>query len=73
VDFLTGTHIMLRRTSIATTLLAIASALSAHAQTPTVQRQETGNRVSENIPAIPAELLERLSRYQNTRGAGVAG
>jgi dipeptidyl aminopeptidase/acylaminoacyl peptidase len=73
VDFLTGTQIMLRRTSIATALLVFASALSAHAQTPAVQRQEVGNRVSENIPAIPAELVERLSRYQNTRGAGVAG
>ena len=64
---------MLRRTSIATALLVFASALSTHAQTPSVQRQEVGNRISENIPAIPAELLERLNRYQNTRGAGVAG
>ncbi|QNP42115.1 S9 family peptidase [Lysobacter terrestris] len=38
-----------------------------------VVREEVGNRVSENIPAIPAELLERLNRYQNTRGANLAG
>ena len=25
------------------------------------------------MPAVPAELLERLNRYQNTRGASLAG
>ncbi len=64
---------MLRRTSIATALLVIASALPVHAQAPVVERQEVGNRISENIPAIPAELVERLNRYQNTRGASVSG
>jgi dipeptidyl aminopeptidase/acylaminoacyl peptidase len=45
------------------------------AQTPAadVQRVEAGNRVSENIPAIPPELLEQLNRYQNTRSAAFAG
>ncbi|MCF7222131.1 alpha/beta fold hydrolase [Lysobacter sp. TLK-CK17T] len=38
-----------------------------------VFRQEQGNRISENIPAIPDALIERLNRYQNTRGADVAG
>ena len=38
-----------------------------------VVREEQGNRISENIPAIPPELLEQLNRYQNTRGASLAG
>lgn len=38
-----------------------------------VVREEVGNRISENIPPIPAELIEQLNRYQNTRGASVAG
>lgn len=38
-----------------------------------VKREVVGNRTSENVPAIPAELIERLNRYQNTRGAAVAG
>ena len=38
-----------------------------------VERKEQGNRVTENIPEIPAELVERLNRYQNTRGASVDG
>jgi dipeptidyl aminopeptidase/acylaminoacyl peptidase len=38
-----------------------------------VVREEVGNRVSENVPAVPAELVERLNRYQNTRGASFAG
>ena len=66
----------LRRLSVAlpAALLTIACALPALAQSPApVQREEVGNRISENIPAIPAELIERLNRYQNTRGAGVQG
>ena len=53
--------------------LALAAAAPAFAQDATVAREETGNRVSENVPAIPAELVERLNRYQNTRGASFAG
>ena len=66
----------LRRLSVAlpAALLTVACALPTLAQSPApVQREEVGNRISENIPAIPAELIERLNRYQNTRGAGVAG
>jgi dipeptidyl aminopeptidase/acylaminoacyl peptidase len=60
-------------------LLATAmllSSLPVHAAAPTaseVVREEVGNRISENIPAIPSDLLEQLNRYQNTRGAGLAG
>lgn len=38
-----------------------------------VERVEVGARISENVPDVPAELIERLDRYQNTRGAGFAG
>ena len=55
------------------TALALSCAASAFAQTPAVQRTETGNRISENVPAIPPALLEQLNRYQNTRGASFAG
>ena len=65
---------MLHRTVL---LAAIVAALPAFAQTATapaeVKREVVGNRTSENIPAIPPELIEQLNRYQNTRGAGVAG
>ncbi|GAB3755713.1 S9 family peptidase [Lysobacter olei] len=61
----------LRRLAPLTALtLACASVLAAP---PAVQREEVGTRVSENIPAIPPALVERLNRYQNTRGAGFAG
>jgi dipeptidyl aminopeptidase/acylaminoacyl peptidase len=60
-----------------TTLLCLALALAAPAAfaagPAAVVREEVGNRVSENVPAIPAELMERLNRYQNTRGASFAG
>ncbi|RZA35912.1 MAG: S9 family peptidase [Lysobacteraceae bacterium] len=36
-------------------------------------RKEQGNRITENVPEIPTELIEKLDRYQNTRGASFAG
>jgi len=38
-----------------------------------VERIEAGNRISENLPDVPAELVEQLNRYQNTRGASFSG
>ena len=61
---------MLHRTVL---LAALFAALPALAQMPEVKREVVGNRTSENIPKIPAALLEQLNRYQNTRGAGLAG
>jgi dipeptidyl aminopeptidase/acylaminoacyl peptidase len=59
-----------------TTLLCLSLALAApaFAAEPTaVVREEVGNRITENVPPVPAELVERLNRYQNTRGAAFAG
>ncbi len=55
---------------LAAALLLVASTASA---APTVTREEVGNRISENVPPIPAELMTRLEAYQNTRGARLAG
>ncbi|MBS3960041.1 MAG: S9 family peptidase [Xanthomonadaceae bacterium] len=64
----------LPRLALALALLLPATALAAAtATTPPVQREVVGNRISENIPAPPPELLERLNRYQSTRGASFAG
>jgi dipeptidyl aminopeptidase/acylaminoacyl peptidase len=52
--------------------LALLSTSLALAGEP-VQRIESGNRISENLPAIPSELLDRLNQYQNTRGASFQG
>jgi len=35
-------------------------------------RKEIGNLVVENIPALPADLLDRVDQYQNVRGASFA-
>ena len=61
------------RLSAAALGLALACSLPALAQTGAVERKQVGNRVTENVPEIPADLVERLNRYQNTRGAGVGG
>ncbi|WP_147653333.1 S9 family peptidase [Vulcaniibacterium gelatinicum] len=59
---------------LAFALLALAPAAFAQgADAPAVVRQEQGNRITEDIPPIPPELLERLERYLNTRGAALAG
>ncbi|WP_407353073.1 prolyl oligopeptidase family serine peptidase [Luteimonas sp. R10] len=52
---------------------ALAATHVAVAAPPPPERLQIGNRVTENMPEIPAELLQRLNRYQNTRGASVAG
>lgn len=60
--------------SVLFALLALAlpaPALAAPASE--VQRVESGNRVSENIPEIPAALSERLLRYENARSATPGG
>ena len=54
--------------------LSLAFAATTFAAPPAaVVREQVGNRVSENVPAVPAELVERLDRYQNTRGASFVG
>ncbi|WP_295361155.1 prolyl oligopeptidase family serine peptidase [Arenimonas sp.] len=58
------------------TALLLSTALLAPpalAQSAAVERVEVGNRVSENLSEVPAELVERLDRYQNTRGASLGG
>ena len=62
----------MRSIALALPLMFAAFATSA-ADPANVMREEVGNRVSENVPAIPAELRERLNQYQNTRGANFAG
>src|SRR5688500_2931019 len=61
------------RLPVLSILLAASCAAPALAQAPAVQRVEAGNRTSENIPEIPRALIDRLNRYQNTRGASAAG
>jgi dipeptidyl aminopeptidase/acylaminoacyl peptidase len=63
----------LRTLPVAFALLAAVPAFALTPPLPAVQREEVGNRVSENIPTPSAELLEQLNRYQNTRGANFAG
>lgn len=55
-------------------LLAItAPATTLAAPAPALAREEVGQRVSENIPAIPADLRDSLARYQNSRQALLGG
>ncbi len=59
-----------------TTLLALAlfsSTAIFAADAAKVERIESGNRISENLPAIPIELIDRLNQYQNTRAASFQG
>lgn len=53
-------------------LVLCLACLPAAAQAP-VERVREGNRISEGVPEIPPELRAKLERYQNTRGAEVAG
>ena len=64
---------MALRSTLSVALLALSCSPAFAADPAAVKREEVGNRVSENIPAIPAALLDKLNRYQNTRGAGLTG
>ncbi|MBB1087201.1 S9 family peptidase [Lysobacter sp. SG-8] len=63
----------IRHTCLLTALVFAGLAPAFAQSTREAVREEVGNRVSENIPAIPAELVDRLNRYQNTRGATASG
>ena len=52
-------------------MLCLAGA--GFAQAAGVQREVVGARTTENIPAIPAALRERLQRYDDTRGTAFSG
>ncbi|MBE5314446.1 MAG: S9 family peptidase [Xanthomonadales bacterium] len=54
---------------VALVSLSLAFTLPAAA----AERIEVGNRVTEGVPELPADLIERLDRYQNTRPASFAG
>ena len=54
--------------------LAVTAAGTATAEAVTAEttRREQGQLVMENIPAIPADISERLAQYSNTRNATLA-
>lgn len=58
-------------------LALVGAALAALSSTvlaaEAVKRVERGNLVMESVPEIPAELNERLNRYQQVRGAAFSG
>jgi len=49
------------------------SQIADAAEAPAAATVEVGNRVTQGVPELPPELIERLDRYQNTRPASFAG
>ncbi|HET8691598.1 MAG TPA: S9 family peptidase [Steroidobacteraceae bacterium] len=60
-------------TALSAAVLCAASLLPAAAGAAEVERVTRGNLATEGIPEIPAELRERLRRYQFARSASFAG
>jgi len=54
-------------------LLTAAVLLAVSPAAADVERITRGNLAIEGIPDIPPALVERMRRYQHTRGAGLAG
>ncbi len=65
-------HSRLALSAVISLCLCGPLALQAATADDTVRREQ-GNRITENVPEIPIELIEKLDRYQNTRGASFAG
>ncbi|MBC7988579.1 MAG: S9 family peptidase [Luteimonas sp.] len=59
--------------SVLAALPALAQAQSDAAPAKAVVRETVGHRISEHVPVVPPALIEKLNRYQNTRGAEFAG
>ena len=59
-------------TFLASTLSITLLAVFAQPIRAQEARKEIGNLVVENIPGLPASLMERVEQYQNVRGAGLA-
>ncbi len=57
-----------RAASLALAAFALAASTAAQEAEPS-RTVNDGNVVLEDVPEVPAELGERLRRYQNTRGA----
>ena len=56
--------------------LASAAALllaSVAAAQPVIRTANNGNLIMEDVPEIPAEIVESLNRYQNVRSASFRG
>jgi dipeptidyl aminopeptidase/acylaminoacyl peptidase len=53
--------------------LSLTSLAAIAAEPGAPVRVEAGNRITENVPAIPAALTDELQRYANTRGAALGG
>ena len=58
--FITGTDTDVGKTLVARTLLLALAAPTLAAEPAPVVREQVGNRISENVPTVPAELVERL-------------
>jgi dipeptidyl aminopeptidase/acylaminoacyl peptidase len=58
---------------LAASVLVLADFAIAAEPGAAPERVEIGNRISENIPEIPAALTEQLQRYSNTRSAVFGG
>jgi dipeptidyl aminopeptidase/acylaminoacyl peptidase len=67
-------HVLAALAAAALCAASAPPALAAEAAgTAEVERVTRGNLVTEGIPEIPAELQQRLRRYQFARGASFAG
>jgi dipeptidyl aminopeptidase/acylaminoacyl peptidase len=62
----------MRYAGVAGALLALLAA-AAFAEPVTRTEANNGNLVMEDVPEIPAEIVDSLNRYQNVRGANLQG
>lgn len=64
---------LLKRTARVVGISLLAISMAAVAGEVTRTTANNGNLVMEDVPAIPAEIVENMNRYQNIRSAGFTG
>lgn len=65
--------LLIKKTHMKRILLLLTQFSFCLVLTAQVQTREVGNLVIENIPEVPATLMEHMNQYQNTRSAFILG
>ena len=63
----------MNRTALVVGLVLLALPFASPADEVVRTTANNGNLVMEDVPEIPASLVETLNRYQNVRSAGLTG
>lgn len=66
------TFIYAKQKTMQKSFLLLMLSASLISSLPAQQKKEVGSLIMEGVPEVPAQLIERMSQYQSTRGASLS-